>query len=364
MKIKFALLAVVTLLLASCSKDMVEVTCKELKTTGTELVSVPDKSYVIQNEENDGSHRLSIGVAFELKKSLSGIEGLKLDDIVLEKKLVLSVFDEENKELCSMEMSGDSSITAFKQVLQGKVGETKRVTFTKAIGEDQAKEVIEKAKYFKIETVQVGLKNINLSGAVDRYKISMTVNIDGEGNMTGAYYYTSKGPSMLLYVKGKAANDGSWHLEEFTAQGQHSAVWNGTFNDGVFAGNFATPSNQFTYRLTRDFNMEPIIVVDVPYSTFQLQTPSSDTSSSYSSGGGGVADWLDEYEEYVDSYISLLQKAADGDMSALAEYSKFYKKAVELSKKIEESRGDMSTSDWERYAEINQHFLEAVQEMQ
>lgn len=363
MKIKFALLAVVALLLASCSKDMVEVTCKEVKSSGAKIVSVPDDSYVIQKAEDSG--KLSINVGFKLEKSLSGIEGLKAEDIVLEKDLALVVLDEKNKELCRMELSGDSSITAFKSLLQGKVGDTKSVSFGKSLGEDKAKEVIEKAKHFTIEMVPVGLKNINLAGAVDRYQISMTINIDGEGNLTGAYYYTRQGPSMLLYVKGKVADDGSLHLEEFTAQGQHSAVWNGTFTAGVFAGNFATSSNQFNYRLTRDPNMQPIIVANVPYSTFQMSdAPASvDNSDDDSYNSGSVAEWLDEYEEYVDSYIRLVRKAANGDMSALAEYAKFYEKAVELSEKIQNSSDDLTTADLQRYAEINQKLAEAVSEM-
>lgn len=77
-------------------------------------------------------------------------------------------------------------------------------------------------------------------------------------------------------------------------------------------------------------------------------------------------DWdalLDSYEDYVDSYISLLKKANAGDLSALSEYPNFFQKAQELGEKMSNASSDLSASQLNRYNRINQKMLNAAQEM-
>ena len=77
-------------------------------------------------------------------------------------------------------------------------------------------------------------------------------------------------------------------------------------------------------------------------------------------------DWdalLDSYEEYVDSYISLLKKASDGDLSAMSEYTDYLNKAEEFGKKLENSTDEMSVSQVARLNKITQKMLQAVQDM-
>ena len=76
-------------------------------------------------------------------------------------------------------------------------------------------------------------------------------------------------------------------------------------------------------------------------------------------------DWdamLDSYEEYVDKYISLLKKASNGDMTAMAEYAGLMQKAQELSDKMDGAQGDMSASKWARYVKITTKMTTAAQE--
>ena len=94
---------------------------------------------------------------------------------------------------------------------------------------------------------------------------------------------------------------------------------------------------------------------------------SSDEDESISSSSTGSADWdsmLDSYEQYVDKYVALVKKAANGDMSAIAEYAGFMQKAQELSDKMDGAEGDMSASQWARYMKITSKMSKAVAEMQ
>ena len=82
-----------------------------------------------------------------------------------------------------------------------------------------------------------------------------------------------------------------------------------------------------------------------------------------STGSADCDSMLDSYEQYVNKYIALLKKAAEGDMTALAEYPALMEKAQEFSEKMENAQGDMSASQWARYMKITTKMTKAAQEM-
>lgn len=88
-----------------------------------------------------------------------------------------------------------------------------------------------------------------------------------------------------------------------------------------------------------------------------------DADSSYSSGSEDWDALLDSYEQYVDKYASFAKKAAKGDMNALSEYPALLQKAQNLSKKLQNAKGEMSPSQLERYARISNKLLQAASEM-
>lgn len=95
-------------------------------------------------------------------------------------------------------------------------------------------------------------------------------------------------------------------------------------------------------------------------------TIAEDEDIAVSSSSSSSQDWdamLDSYEEYVDNYISLLKKAANGDRSAMAEYPALMKKAQEFSNKMKNAQGSMSASQLARYTKISTKMLKAAQEM-
>lgn len=95
-------------------------------------------------------------------------------------------------------------------------------------------------------------------------------------------------------------------------------------------------------------------------------TIAEDEDIAVSSSSSSSQDWdamLDSYEEYVDNYISLLKKAANGDRSAMAEYPALMKKAQEFGNEMRNAQGSMSASQLARYTKISTKMLKAAQEM-
>jgi hypothetical protein len=81
----------------------------------------------------------------------------------------------------------------------------------------------------------------------------------------------------------------------------------------------------------------------------------------------GSRDWdkvLDDYESYVDQYLSLIKKANKGDLSAMTEYMKCMEKAEKLEKELDEAQGDLSVAQLNRLNKINQKMINGALEMQ
>lgn len=218
-------------------------------------------------------------------------------------------------------------------------------------------------------------KTLNLEGGIGQYPIMMTIHIASNGEVTGAYYYKSKGPGNYLYVKGEKSDD-HITLNEFTRDGKQTGTYEGTYTNGVYKGHFNTKSGNYEFVL-KPTDMADINFSNVDFDSFRAEyiTYDSGESSDESfesdeesvSSASGSEDWnalLDSYEQYVDKYIKYIKKAANGDMTALAEYPSLMEKAQELSNKMSGAQGEMSASQWSRYIKINNKMAKAAQEMQ
>ena len=78
-------------------------------------------------------------------------------------------------------------------------------------------------------------------------------------------------------------------------------------------------------------------------------------------------DWnavLDAYEKYVDQYIRMMERVNKGDDTAIAEYPGLLAKAEELQKKLENAKGEMTSTQIARLNKIQQKMLDAAQAMQ
>lgn len=102
---------------------------------------------------------------------------------------------------------------------------------------------------------------------------------------------------------------------------------------------------------------------DIDNSDDNDETSDDDSSFDETSEDNNLDELLDKYEEYYDTYISLMKKAKNGDMSAVVEYGKYLKKSKELSKKIEQAKGDLTTSQLARFQKIQMKLMKAMKEL-
>lgn len=101
------------------------------------------------------------------------------------------------------------------------------------------------------------------------------------------------------------------------------------------------------------------VVDDEDLSVVTIEDFDDDDNSSSSSSNDYDA-MLDSYEKYVDSYVSVMKKAAAGDMTALTEYPALFEKAEEFSDQMSSAQGSMTTAQWTRYIKITQKMMDAV----
>ncbi len=92
-------------------------------------------------------------------------------------------------------------------------------------------------------------------------------------------------------------------------------------------------------------------------------TVSEEVGSVNKSKDDSSAEWdalLNDYEQYIDSYISCLKKASNGDMTAMTEYVTLLEKAQSMTEKIEKISDNLTIAQSQRYLKLNQKLLNAA----
>ncbi|MDY3548995.1 hypothetical protein PG291_10330 [Riemerella anatipestifer] len=92
----------------------------------------------------------------------------------------------------------------------------------------------------------------------------------------------------------------------------------------------------------------------------------SDSIDNFSAGDSDIDKMLDDYERYVDQYIVYIQKASQGDMTALSEYPSLMEKAQELQGSLEraQNNNNFSAGQMKRMVAIQQKMTNAAIDMQ
>lgn len=207
--------------------------------------------------------------------------------------------------------------------------------------------------------------DVTMSGAVGKYPIVMSIHVDEDGNLTGAYYYKKSGPGNCLYVIGKKKGD-HVTINEFDANGNNTGSFDGTYRDGELKGTMEAKSGHYDFVVNADDTAVPAPYDDVDFGMFYM--PNETYTNAGYTGGEDVSaseanNWdsvLDEYERYVDRYISLFKKAQAGDMSALADYPDMLQEAERLRKKLEGAEGMLTAAQQQRYLKILNKFQRAM----
>lgn len=99
-----------------------------------------------------------------------------------------------------------------------------------------------------------------------------------------------------------------------------------------------------------DYNSVAETINKIEYLTLSpsIQSQSSEVSSS----GSNWDEVLDQYEEMVNSFVSLAQKAGAGNKQALSEYEDFLEKVEDLSEELEDADDEMTSAQVSRYMKI------------
>lgn len=87
---------------------------------------------------------------------------------------------------------------------------------------------------------------------------------------------------------------------------------------------------------------------------------SSSSSSGSVSSGNSVDKWLDEYERYVNQYVSYIKKAKNGDSSAIAEYVKLLQKCESVYSKYGDFEDEMTVEHLNRLNRIHEKMIRAM----
>lgn len=102
-------------------------------------------------------------------------------------------------------------------------------------------------------------------------------------------------------------------------------------------------------------------IVDAVDNVMDLVDVAATPVASDSSTGG--EDWdelLDSYENFVDSYLTYIQKYKEGDVSAMTEYANALKEAQEYSEKISKIRSSLKPEQLKRYLKITEKMTKAM----
>lgn len=190
-----------------------------------------------------------------------------------------------------------------------------------------------------------------LKGSVSSYPITMNIEIDGE-SVKGSYYYDKKGPNAKLNLQG-TNNDGELDINETDANGTPTGHFVGTMSNGTFSGQFITNQGK-----KMPFAVSESGSVELPNSGL------SSSSDDLQLEGENWDEFLDEYEKYVNKVISYSKKIANGDLSAMVDYTQLIDESEAISEKLENAKGLMSPSQEARYTKLLKKMYESAQEAQ
>lgn len=150
-------------------------------------------------------------------------------------------------------------------------------------------------------------------------------------------------------------------------------VFEGEFHNSEDAPKWFEETVKFTPTLTADVevrNSEASTSTDTEEETStddnSIETPASTTtsvstsSSSSSSSDENFDEFLAAYEKYINSYIALMKKANDGDVTAVAEAASMMAEAQEYSDKLQKLSGDLTPAQLAKFQKLQQKLLNAA----
>lgn len=272
-----------------------------------------------------------------------GVEFLDKDGNVVKKIVATDVTNAVNTKDCL-------------SLMNLKEGEKGTIRIVLPTGED-AKKITK----FRISSAyKVEPKTVNLSGTVDKYPIQMQITFNPDGTLNGEYFYTASGSGALLEFKGEVDKDGKTVKIIEKYNDKVTGKWDlnvKSFSPSVTLGGSMVNYNNKRFVVNLSESGDELSSGNSSYGDVESY---SDGDDSVSSGANNIDAVLDKYDRYVTQYISLIKKAANGDVSALSEYADLMETADELADELTNMKGEMTSAQLARFQKILNRFSSAA----
>jgi hypothetical protein len=380
--IRFAMVAMCCLVLASCGKSKDAILTPEttnLRGDLKEYFTVVDKQYTVKyDDENFGGkymisielQRTDVPFAFDTKglepvgtfgQGVRGNYGIGIDIMDADGNIALSWSPTADG------LSGVYSNDDLENLFTLESGETGRVRWTTSDFEKYDN----KNFTFKVSS-SLSVKECSAkdfvedqsgeaywTGKIDgKYAVHMSLWWDDD-NLFGAYYYdkTANGLKNYLTLTGEATGKHIVMAEQ-NSKGMVTGYFDGNINGNVYQGDFIRAKDG--KRMSFSLNYVTCENDGSFVAPFEMEGKASSytSSSSYDdddNSRSGSNDWdkiLDDYEKYMDQYVKVMKKAQNGDMTALAEQAELLEKCQELCEEIEDAKDELTTAQATRFNKI------------
>lgn len=374
--------AIIIAAFTSCSSSNES---KEISPTSTEftsgelakLIEVVDEPCELSYVEKDGaiaSQFIKLKVKLRLKKESPELKEVDAQDINFTKLLsiaTINLVDENETNVQELNVKSED-VLKLKKLLQGKEGDEDVITFDGEFhnSDDAPTWFKETTAFTPYLTGDVIIGNgvltsasssfeiegsHNLQGTIDKYPVTMHLDIDGS-TVKGTYYYDRKGPNARLYLLG-SNEDGILDLNETNADGTPTGHFKGEFSDGIFKGTF----------ITNQGKKMPFLISENGASDIDFSSSDSELfdSDDFTMGEGDVSidEFLDSYEKFWKKYMAFLQKVDKNNPAAMLEYGTLLGEYNEYISKFNQIKGNLSIEQINRMNKMNMEMAKAMEKM-
>lgn len=362
---------------------------KEISPTSTEftsgelakLIEVVDEPCQLSYAEKEGAiatQFIKLKVKLRLKKESPELKKADAHDINFTGLLsvaTINLVDENDTKIQDLDIKSED-LLKLKKLLQGEEGTEEIITFEGEFhNSDDAPTWYKEAAAFTPyltgdvvvgdgETTSASSSfdvegSHDLHGTVDKYPITMHLEIDGS-TVKGTYYYDKQGSNAKLKLSGSNEND-ILDLNETDADGTPTGHFKGKFENGVYKGYFITNQGK---KMPFVVSEEGAYNDDFSFDSSDDEITTSDDDFVMGDGDASIDEFLDEYEKFWRSYMKFLKKADKNDPTAMIEYAKLLEQYSDYNKKLSKIKGNMSIDQLNRINMMSAEMMRAAQEMQ
>ncbi len=371
-----------TLLSCSSGNDTKEISPTSSEFSSGELaklIEVVNEPCELSYSEKEGTiptQYIRLKVKLKLIKEIleyKKIDARDIDFITLLSVAVINLVDEDGNNIQDLSVKTEE-LLKLKKLLQADAGSTETIIFEGEFhNSDDAPKWFEQTVAFTpyiTGDVSVGdetsgnndLEGVhNMHGAVSKYPVTMQIRINGT-NVKGSYYYDKQGSDNKLLLSG-FNNDGNLELNETDINGVHTGHFKGELSNGIFKGMFTDKNGK---QMPFEFSEQD--ASDLDFSSMDVEEDYSfddnmEDNDNTDVGDASVDEFLEEYEEFWNSYISLLKKIDKDDPTAMVEYAQMLSKYNSYNQKLQKIRGNLSVSQLNKINNMNAKLAKELQKM-